>query len=208
MACNHKFLEYLNLGKIDFLPETLVVGTFNPSWPEKNYAEWFYGRTSNNYFWDVLPRMFNPSLNLKKHKPEVWKEFCGEYKIALTDLITSINDADPMNIEHNRLLDSYDDSHIIQFSSFTFTDVVGILEKFPSIRRVVLTRKQGLKFFDKLWLPVQELCEERGFRAPMLLTPSKNARFQLADYKRRNPQDKEPLRNFIYESWRSNWDHQ
>jgi len=67
MACNHKFKKYLKLEKLDFIPETLIVGTFNPAWPAGNYAEWFYGRTSNNYFWEVLPNLkksSNPSLVL------------------------------------------------------------------------------------------------------------------------------------------------
>jgi hypothetical protein len=205
MACYHKFREYLNLEKIDFLPETLIVGTFNPSWPENNYAEWFYGRTSNNYFWDVLPRIYNPSLNLRKETPKIWKAFCQENKIALTDLITSINDANQLNVAHKELLKSYDDSKITQFTSFTFTDVIAILERFPSITRVVLTRKEGLDFFENLWQPVQKYCKSKGIFSAMLLTPSKNARFQLASYKKRNPTDKEPLRNFIYESWRDSW---
>jgi len=47
MACNHKFIEYLNLENLDFEPTTLIVGTFNPEWPAGNQAEWFYGRTHN-----------------------------------------------------------------------------------------------------------------------------------------------------------------
>lgn len=39
MPCPHKFQEDLNLDKIDFKPETLIQGTFNPTWPEGNYAE-------------------------------------------------------------------------------------------------------------------------------------------------------------------------
>jgi hypothetical protein len=33
MACNHKFKSFLRLEKLDFKPETLIVGTFNPAWP-------------------------------------------------------------------------------------------------------------------------------------------------------------------------------
>ena len=33
MACDHKFNFFLRLEKLDFKPETLIVGTFNPAWP-------------------------------------------------------------------------------------------------------------------------------------------------------------------------------
>ena len=58
MACNHKFQNELSLQGLDYVPTTLIVGTFNPEWPEGNNARWFYGRTDNNYFWDLLPKMF------------------------------------------------------------------------------------------------------------------------------------------------------
>jgi hypothetical protein len=38
MACIHKFKNFLRLEKLDFKPETLIVSTFNPAWPEGNYA--------------------------------------------------------------------------------------------------------------------------------------------------------------------------
>lgn len=39
MPCNHKFLEFLNLEKLDFTPTTLIVGTFNPEWPDTNQGK-------------------------------------------------------------------------------------------------------------------------------------------------------------------------
>lgn len=41
MACRHKFIDYLNLDNLDFDPTTLIVGTFNPEWPDGNHAECF-----------------------------------------------------------------------------------------------------------------------------------------------------------------------
>jgi hypothetical protein len=114
MPCPHKFQEYLKLEKLDFLPETLIVDTFNPAWPEGNYAEWFYGRVRNNYFWDVLPRMFDPELNLRQkgiHASE-WKLFCNQRRIAVTDLIYSIEDADSQNSDHREAFKYYSDAFI------------------------------------------------------------------------------------------------
>ena len=107
MACKHKFNENLNLENLDFEPEVLIVGTFNPAWPENNQATWFYGRTARNYFWDVLPALYlQPALrNIPAHeKPLAWKEFCSKHRIALTDLISCINTADLNNVEHQQLI--------------------------------------------------------------------------------------------------------
>ncbi|MBD0333667.1 MAG: hypothetical protein ICV66_13555, partial [Chitinophagaceae bacterium] len=92
MACLHKFHLYLNLERLDFEPTTLIVGTFNPSWPATNTAEWFYGRThdkqgtQNNNFWDVLPRLYGGDSLINK-TPTEWKTFCHNKQIAITDII-------------------------------------------------------------------------------------------------------------------------
>ena len=148
MPCHHKFHQYLNLNKgynnpdiehLDFEPITLIVGTFNPIWPDGNNADWFYGRVRNNYLWDVLPRLYNYPHNLRTngHNHLNWKQFCFDNQIALTDLIYSINDADENNEEHQDILRTYLDTSIADyFEDFTFTQVTDILDQFPSIQNV------------------------------------------------------------------------
>lgn len=149
MPCLHKFQEYLNLERIDFQPTTLVVGTFNPAWPAGNDAEWFYGRVSNNYFWDVLPRLYEHGLNLRWATPANWKAFCSQYGIALTDIITCINDADERVEAHRDLLGKYVDTAIAKtFHEFTFTNIVGLLQQHPTIKYVYLIRQPGIPLFD------------------------------------------------------------
>lgn len=206
MACKHKFIEYLTLERLDFEPTTLIVGTFNPEWPEGNYAEWFYGRTSNNYFWDVLPRIISPGLNLRQDGPDVWKKFCSEHKIAITDLIASINDADRNNSLHQKILGKFRDTDIsISFHDIERTNIVGFMERFPSIKQVYLTRQFGNPFYDGLWAPIEDYCKAAGIYFAGLLTPSASARFQIKPYKALNPHDPSPLRNFIYQSWKKQW---
>lgn len=208
MPCPHKFQSYLNLERLDFEPETLIVGTFNPAWPEGNYAEWFYGRIRNNYFWDVLPRMFDPELNLRAKgiDPAQWKAFCKQHKIALTDLIYRIDDADRDNPAHHKALKSYSDASICNyFSEITYTDIVAILQHFPSIKNIYLTTQAKIALLNEKWGEVEAYGAENGIRVKRLLTPSASARFQMGTYKSENPGDKTPLRNFICKSWRDNW---
>jgi len=206
MACDHKFSEYLNLTALQFKPTTLIVGTFNPLWPEGNAAEWFYGRTRNNYFWDVLPRLFNPNLNLRMENTVQWKTFCTMNQVALTDLIYSIRDADEVNEEHQEILRTYQDTSIADyFQDFDFTDIVQLLIDHPTITNVYLTRQPGIELFDNRWQLVQEYCQANGLHVRNLLTPSASARFQIRDYRLANPNDPTPLKNFIFQQWQQQW---
>ncbi|MFD2873484.1 hypothetical protein ACFS5N_13445 [Mucilaginibacter ximonensis] len=209
MPCPHKFSADLDLQRIDFVPQTLVVGTFNPSWPEGNGAGWFYGRTRNNYFWDVLPRLHESGLNLRQGSPADWKNFCRVHRVALTDLVSVIADADETNPVHRRLLGKYLDSDIAgAFEAFEYTDVVGLLEQYPTIRNVYLTRQPGIAFFDARWALVVQFATahpERELHVRQLLTPSGSARFQIADFKAANPGLHRPLRHFIHRAWSQQW---
>ena len=96
MANPHKFQQFLQLQHVDFEPTTLIVGTFNPSWPAGNIVEWFYSRTWNNYFWDVLQRKYDFALDLRNDNPNIWKELCHTRRVAFTDMITCVNDVEKM----------------------------------------------------------------------------------------------------------------
>lgn len=206
MPCQHKFINYLNLERLDFEPTTLIVGTFNPAWPEGNRAEWFYGRTARNYFWDVLPRLYNGE-NYRKENSNCWKTFCKGNKIVLTDLITSINDAEVDNKEHQDILKSYLDTSIADyFDDFEFTDLKGILAKYPTIKNIYLTRNKGVELFDEEWQKVEDYVKNKpDYHVKNLLTPSASARFQIKEYKKEFPNDKTPLRNFIHREWKNQW---
>ncbi|RYC70026.1 hypothetical protein [Spirosoma sordidisoli] len=206
MPCLHKFHNYLNLQRIDFAPNTLLVGTFNPAWPAGNAAEWLYGRVGNNYCWDVLPRLHDAGLNLRWQPPEVWKAFCSQYGIALTDIIFCINDADQENEQHRQILGSYQDAKIAEhFHDFTLTDIVGLLREHPTIQNVYLTRLQGIALFDQQWAEVEAYGEQHGLHVRNLRTPSKNARFHMRQFRQEFPNMPEPLRNFIHWSWAEQW---
>lgn len=204
MPCPHKFLDDLNLDRLDFEPETLIVGTFNPAWPANNQAEWFYGRTGN-YFWDVLPSIYGePGLrNIPMHeKPKSWKNFCSRNKVGITDLIRCINDAHEN--DHELLIGNYrDDIIAANFHDFEFTDIIGLLQRFPTIKNVYLTTQANISLFNDLWSTIEEYCDnhEQDYNCRRLLTPSAGARFQMKNYVPQNIVIQPMLANFIYESW-------
>ncbi|MES2418298.1 MAG: hypothetical protein V4541_08925 [Bacteroidota bacterium] len=204
MSCNHKFINDLNLENLDFEPKVLLVGTFNPAWPESNLAQWFYGRTQYNYFWDVLPRLYGEQSMLDSG-PDEWKKFCKRYKIAITDLIGCIGDA--VRPEHDKVMKSYSDEKIAQdFQEHTFVDIVSLLKIHPTIKNVYFTRGAAPTFWSRLWRPVRYYCEINKIQEDTLLTPSGYAFYQHGRYNNTNPhQPISNLANFILMSWQQKW---
>lgn len=212
MACKHKFFNELNLNGLSYEPTTLIVGTFNPSWPEKNNANWFYGRThdkngkQNNNFWDVLPRIYGES-SLITAGPDEWKKFCEMNKIAITDLISSIEDADMTSLQDLKILGSYSDNEIAKkFKQHEFVNIVDLLNKHKTIQNVYLTRGIGEAFWRGLWEPIINYAKTNNIKQSTLLTPSGNARFQHGKFNNTNPSmtiDK--LSDFILYSWKNVW---
>ena len=206
MSCHHKFQSYLDLTRIDFEPTTLIVGSFNPAWPDSNTAAWFYGRTDSNYFWDVLPRLYGEA-SLLKATPADWKQFCHEKKIAITDLIASIDDAQPDSKKHNSMLGGFSDDAIeYNFDDFEFVNIVQILCRHPTITHVYLTRGITDAFWRHLWNPVAHHCNHHNIRERKLLTPTVSVSYQHELHNHEHPTDAIALlEDYILMRWKDEW---
>jgi hypothetical protein len=206
MACQHKFHNDLKLDRLDFEPTTLIVGTFNPEWPATNTTEWFYGRTADSIFWNVLPRLYGEK-SLLDATPAEWKQFCHDEKIAFTDLISSIDDADPANREHQKMLGGFSDSALVyNFDDFEFVDVVRLLSNNPSITNVYFTRGITEAFWKHLWGPVMHYCNHNSIHERRLVTPSGDAHDQHEQYNKHNPDAQiSLLEDYVLMKWQSEW---
>ena len=206
MPCDHKFKTYLELERIDFKPTSLIVGTFNPAWPAANTDEWFYGSTANNFFWDVLPRLY-AEKSLINARPAAWKQFCQSKQIAITDIISSIDDAGNDNAEHIKILAGFADKAIVyNFDDFVFVNIVQVLQRHPSIKNVYFTRGITEAFWRHLWNPVMQYCSLNGLHERRLLTPSANALYQQGAYNNENPGNMIPLlEDYILMKWQQEW---
>lgn len=206
MPCDHKFLSQLDLSKIDIVPTTLIVGTFHPSWPTNDSAEWFYGRTTKNYFWDVLPRLYGEASLINAGAKE-WKRFCHDKQIALTDIISSIEDAEAGDPEHNEMLRNFSDKAIeYNFYDHAYVNIVQILKDHPGIKNVYLTRGATEAFWRHLWNPVAHYCHSNKIHERKLLTPSGDASYQFEAYNNEHPENKiAQLQDYILMRWRQEW---
>jgi G:T/U-mismatch repair DNA glycosylase len=198
VACRHKFAGDLYLQGLDFIPTVLIIGTFNPAWEQlANTATWFYGRP-NNYFWDVLPRLYgNPPL--RQAGAKAWRNFCKQHHIALTDVLYSIGDANASNAAHIQTLKTYRDDAIAKhFHEFVWVDVIAILKRHRHIQHVYFTR-QASGFWQPAWQTIAAYCQDHQITCHTLLTPSAHARFQMPK------QSGQTLADFIYGQWQQHW---
>jgi hypothetical protein len=211
MACPHKFQADLNLSWIDFEPTTLIIGTFNPSWPAGNNATWFYGRThdeygnQNNNFWDVLPRLYGEPSLINSNTIQ-WKDFCRRNQIAITDIIASIEDADPRDLNHVGLLRSFSDDNIAnQFYDFDLVNLVRILRNHPTITNVYVTRNITQAFWKHKLSAVKNYCLANGISIQSIITPSGYAYLQQGRHNAQYPNDILNLPDFILMRWEEVW---
>lgn len=111
MPIPHKFLnkDWKNgfstengILKTDFYkPEVLIIGTNNPSTPNDNYADFFYGR---NYFWTAIKNLANGNFNIQSRRmpangvpqlplnPSIEEifELSSRFKFSFADLISNV----------------------------------------------------------------------------------------------------------------------
>jgi len=211
MSCNHKFINDLNLERIDFKPTTLVVGTFYPEWPA-NSIDWFYGQTHDtnnkrsNHFWDVLPKIYG-ERGLIDATPAEWNQFCRRQQIAITSLIRCIDDADPENPEHNKILAGFDDQAIVyNFDDFVFVNILQLLRQHPTIKNVYLTRGITEAFWRHIWNPVMQYCSLNHLHERRLLPPSGHSLYQHEAYNSEHPGKQIPLlEDYILMRWQQEW---
>jgi hypothetical protein len=212
MSCKHKFYAELQLEHLEYEPTTLIIGTFNPGWDNiENSAPWFYGRThdvhgnQNNNFWDVLPQLYNEPTLIKGSEIK-WKEFCFRNKIALTDLIACIDDAEPQNPNHLNIIKSFsDDSLVKSFKDFEYVDLVKILQLHPSIRNVYITRSTSQTFWRKSVSSLKKYASANSINVASIMTPSGYAYFQQGTYNKLHPDNMLTLPQFILMSWKNVW---
>jgi len=180
MACQHKFINDLQLEYVNWKPKTLFIGTFNPGWSEcpNNNASWFYGRAQRNEFWCILPSVHQQQSLLSGNRA-IWIEFCRKNEIAITDILRTVIDADPENEAHQKIICKFKDDALEDFDVET-NDIPAILQNHPTIKQICITRQEPLPdFWEECFIDMYEYLErnpERLINVQYLRSPSRGAR--------------------------------
>lgn len=181
MSCKHRFYNSLIPEENNY--EFLFIGTFNPEWNAKNgnNADYFYGRESN-LFWCILPHAFEENC-LINSRPIEWINFCKQtrHRIAITDIIKEIDNADKNNQKHREvLLNGFEDKKLEKFElTFNNSEIKEFIRRNQeTLNGVFLTRKSkdGLSKIWDNWLEIKKLCKKSNVYATELLTPSTRGR--------------------------------
>lgn len=179
MPCKHKFAADLDLGYVDWEVKTLIIGTFNPEWKscKNNSAQWFYGRTTRNEFWSILPKVHGEPSLLTGHRSQ-WLEFCKRNGLAITDIIRSLKNADENVASHREVICKFKDDDFAQFD-IEVTDIPSILEKHPSIKQLCLTRQTLGPIWNQCFADTFKWINSnraRNINSRFLRSPSRGAR--------------------------------
>lgn len=187
MACQHRFLGLHNDSSLlpDWDFDTLIIGTFNPNWnfSKGQNAEYFYGRTNKNYFWDVLPEVFGHE-KLRSSKKDEWIRFLKNNKIGLTDLLLNIEDAVDSNTIHYNYLKTKADINIARFSNLVWnTDNIITLINQGKIKSIYTTNLTSPSKFEEQFDLINSAAKVKGIRFERLVTPSFMCRFYFKGLK-------------------------
>ena len=187
MPCYHRFYGLHNPN--DLFPNwefhTLFIGTFNPLWTfaKGQNADYFYGRTGRNYFWDVLPEVYGFEKSRKNGK-ESWIKFLSQNKIGITDLLLNIRDAEENNLIHYQYLRTKSDINIARFNNLEWnTDNIIKLILQNKIKTVLITNLTSPEKFENEILRIKNASNEKHITFKRLVTPSFMCRFY---FKKRN----------------------
>jgi hypothetical protein len=179
MPCFHKFYGHVAhmVGENGLLPnweaDTLIIGTFNPEkdWVLNNPANYFYGRP-RNYLWKSLPVF---ACNNPIHRQDVNEQisFLTNRRIALTDLLISINDADITIPDHIRRIRSFKDSDLNIFQEFHWntTGIINYIQN-KGISVVCFTKIGGDFPFGRQITAIENYCNLNNVINFRLHTPT------------------------------------
>lgn len=139
MSIKHKFYhtnftnEYVTnnaiLDTTPYKPEVLILGTFNPSTPKTNLADFYYGR---NFFWPAFKNLFvTKQLIIQKRRmpqngnstafldPSLLEifEICSHLKLTFADLVLEVfhlNNPDFQLLQNDNIIFNQQEFNLIQ----------------------------------------------------------------------------------------------
>lgn len=199
MNCKHKFHQHLDLSYVDYPVRHLFIGTFNPGCCQEgdNSAQWFYGRTQKNMLWDTLGFILENNPNLGKDgNPDKWQRFLRKNGLAMTDLISEIQNVDVGQKDiYDDLCKNFSDKKLepyIEVNNITATSIVELIENHSSLKSlqsIYLTRRTANSPWDKLWNPIREIGLKNGIAVKTLVTPGGFNYFQFNNEFKRTPEN-------------------
>jgi hypothetical protein len=185
MSCPHRFLgkhiAHSLFPHWEF--EYLFIGTFNPSWtfPKGQSAAYFYGRTRNNYYWDLVPEIWS-NQKMRRSNSIAWEQFIQQNKIGITDLIKDISDADQNNVQHVTWLKDKADTGLVKFQNIDWntTEIINLVNNSKKkLKGIFITNQKAPDIIEAQIQLIEQAAIQNNIDFERLITPSAGARFQF-----------------------------
>lgn len=186
MPCSHRFLgkHIQNSLFPSWEYDYLFTGTFNPGWTfqKGQSAAYFYGRTRNNYYWDLTPEVWGKN-KLRKANATAWEQFLQQNRIGITDLIKGIDDADQTNPKHVEWLFDKTDTGLVKFKNIVWNtpEIVNrINDQEHKLKAVFITNQKAPDIIEAQIQMIEQAAKQDNVDFVRLITPSAGARFQFS----------------------------
>lgn len=185
MACQHRFLGKHQPNSL--LPnwefDYLFIGTFNPAWNFNTgeSAPYFYGRTRNNYFWDLVPDIWD-NRKMRKSNANEWETFLQQKRIGITDIIKVIQDADNNIQQHIDWLQDKSDTGLVKFQNIEWntTEILPIINTAEKkLKGIFITNQKAPDNIEAQIQIIEQAALQNNIPFVRLITPSGGARFQF-----------------------------
>lgn len=185
MACLHRFLgkHIINSLLPNWQFEYLFIGTFNPAWNFNagQSAAYFYGRTRNNYFWDLVPDIWD-NRKMRNATPTDWELFLQQKGIGITDIIKGIQDADPDNEQHVTWLKDKSDIGLVRFQNIEWNtpEILSLINNEEiKLKAIFITNQKAPDIIEAQIKIIEQAAIQKDIPFARLITPSGGARFQF-----------------------------
>lgn len=185
MACLHRFFgkHIINSLLPNWEFEYLFIGTFNPAWNFNagQSAPYFYGRTRNNYFWDLVPDIWD-NKKMRNSNPVDWEQFLQQKGIGITDIIKGIKDADQNNEQHVTWLKDKSDTGLVRFQNINWntSEIHALINSNKKkLKGIFITNQKAPDIIEVQIQIIEQAAIQKEIPFVRLMTPSGGARFQF-----------------------------
>lgn len=128
-----------------------------------------------------MPDIWN-SIKMRKANASDWEKFLRQNRIGITDIITTINDAEQTNDYHVKYLIDKSDTGLVKFENIEWntTEIIRLINNPASkLKALFITNQTAPPIIEAQFQLVKQAAIQNQIPFVRLLTPSAGARFKL-----------------------------
>ena len=118
---------------------------------------------------------------MRKKNAADWKEFVRKNRIGITDVITSIDDADENNERHRKMVFTKTDADLDRFNQIKWNtdDIIKSIRNGRKLKGIFVTNRKCPTKIETQFQRIGEAAKQSNINFTRLITPSSGARFSM-----------------------------